>query len=67
MKPLRILSLAAILASAAACAPNQGAVQLAQERHACAELGIDPGSSDFSNCVGNLDTTMFDQNNVRAH
>ena len=64
MKPLKILGLSAILLSAAACAPNQEALQVAQERHACAELGIDPGSSGFSSCVGNLDATMFEQNNV---
>ena len=63
MNLLKILGVSMILASAAACAPNNSAVQLAQERHACAELGIDPGSSDFSSCVGNLDATMFEQNN----
>ena len=61
MKSLKILALSAVLASAAACASNQGAVQVAQERRACAELGIDPGSQDFSSCVGNLDATMFEQ------
>lgn len=64
MRPLKILALSAMLLSAAACAPNQSAVQLAQERHACAELGIDPGSSDFGTCVGNLDATMFEQSNA---
>ena len=65
MNSLRILPLAAILLCAAACASGQGQVQLAQqERRSCAELGLDPGSAAFGSCVGNLDATMFEQNNA---
>jgi len=67
MNPLRVLPLAAVLMCAAACAPGQGQMQLAQqERRSCAELGIDPGSADFGTCVGNLDATMFEQSNAAA-
>jgi hypothetical protein len=56
-----------VLAVLAACAsPGQHAVQLAQEKQACAELGIDPGSESFSTCVGNLDATMFEASNTMA-
>ena len=65
MNSLKILPLAAILLCAAACAPGQGQVQLAQqERRSCAELGLDPGTSAFDQCVGNLDATMFEQSNA---
>jgi hypothetical protein len=61
---LRTIPLAILLLLAAACSgPTQSQVQLAQERHACAELGIDPGSDGFSSCVGNLDATMFEASN----
>ena len=61
----RTIPLFALLLLTAACAaPGQHAVQLAQERHSCAELGIDPGSEAFDSCVGNLDATMFEANNT---
>jgi len=59
--------MAGLVLLAAACAsPGQHAVQLAQERHSCAELGIDPGSEAFASCVGNLDATMFEASNTAA-
>ena len=65
---LRTIPLAALLLLCAACAgPTQSQVQFAQERHACAELGLDPGSSGFSGCVTNLDATMFEENNHAYH
>jgi hypothetical protein len=33
-------------------------------RRACADIGLDPGSSAFASCVGNLNTTMDDSNMV---
>lgn len=63
----RIIPMSALLLLGAACAsPGQQAIQLAQERHSCAELGIDPGSEAFGQCVGNLDATMFEANNPAA-
>ena len=61
----RTIALSMLLLMTAACAaPGQHEVQLAQERHSCAELGIDPGSDAFGICVANLDATMFEANNT---
>ncbi|HEX4506233.1 MAG TPA: hypothetical protein VH722_10925 [Alphaproteobacteria bacterium] len=61
MKLALILPMAG-LAMLTACAggPTNGQVQLAQEQHTCAQMGIDPGSQAFGQCVGNLDATMFE-------
>jgi hypothetical protein len=65
MTIIRLIPFAALGLLTAACAsPGQNAVQTAQERHACANLGIDPGSDAFSGCVANLDATMFEINNA---
>ncbi len=40
--------------------------QVADEQRACANMGIDPGSAQFASCVGNLDATLDDLNNVGA-
>ena len=67
MKFSRIVPVSALLLLTAACAsPSANTVQLAQERHSCAELGIDPGSEAFGQCVGNLDASMFEANNAAA-
>jgi hypothetical protein len=51
----------------AACAsPDANTVQLSQERQSCAQIGVDPGSDTFGQCVANLDMTMFDANNAEA-
>ncbi len=64
MKLTRIIPMAGLVLMTAACAsPSANTVQLAQERHSCAELGLDPGSQAFGQCVGNLDATMFEANN----
>jgi hypothetical protein len=64
MKLSRIIPISALLLLTAACASPGQNVQIAQERHSCAELGIDPGSQDFASCVANLDATMFEANNA---
>ncbi len=64
MKLSRIVPVSALLLITAACASPGQNVQIAQERHSCAELGIDPGSQDFASCVANLDATMFEANNA---
>jgi hypothetical protein len=63
MRMLRTLPLTTLLLLAAACAsPSPNQVQLTQERHTCAELGIAPGSGSFASCVGNLEATAFEAN-----
>jgi hypothetical protein len=67
MKLSRIVPMAGLLMLTAACAsPDANTVQLAQERQSCAEIGIDPGSDAFGQCVGNLDMTMFDAEDTAA-
>jgi hypothetical protein len=66
MKLLRIIPLGGLALLAACAGPSANTVQLAQERHSCAELGIDPGSEAFGQCVANLDMTMFEANNTAA-
>jgi len=53
--------LLAVLASACASSGNNE-MQTAQERRACADIGLDPGSAIFASCVGNLDASMFEAN-----
>jgi hypothetical protein len=56
----RLILMVAALATLAACAaPGENALQMAREDHACAELGLSPGSSEFASCVGNLDATAY--------
>jgi len=65
MKLSRIVPMVGLVMLTAACAsPDANTVQLAQERQSCAELGIDPGSDAYGQCVANLDTTMFEANNT---
>jgi len=52
--------------AAASASPSASTAQLAQERHACAELSIAPGSGAFDQCVADLDMTMFEANNTTA-
>jgi hypothetical protein len=66
MKLALILPMAGLVMLTACAGPSANTVQLAQERHTCAEMGIDPGSQAFGQCVGNLDTTMFEANNTAA-
>ena len=60
MKLTLILPMAGLAMLAACAGPTNSQVQLAQEQHSCAEMGIDPGSQAFGQCVGNLDATMFE-------
>lgn len=61
-----LLALGVLLAVAACAAPGNHAVQFAQEQHACAELGLAPGTTAFTSCVSNLDATMFELDNTAA-
>jgi hypothetical protein len=52
--------IAALAVTLAACAaPGENARQMAREDHACAELGLTPGSAVFNSCVGNLDASLY--------
>jgi hypothetical protein len=66
MKLALILPMAGLVVLTACAGPSANTVQLAQERHTCAEMGIDPGSQAYGQCVGNLDATMFEANNTAA-
>jgi hypothetical protein len=67
MKLSHIMPMAGLVALTAACTgPSANTVQFAQERHSCAEMGLDPGSDAFGQCVANLDMTMFEANNAAA-
>jgi hypothetical protein len=60
MKRFKILAVTAALLAITACAsPGPNQLQVAKEQHACAELGLAPGSAAFSNCFANLDATLF--------
>jgi hypothetical protein len=63
MKLSRLIPISALLLLATACATPGQNFQIAQERHSCAELGIDPGSPDFASCVSNLDASIAEANN----
>jgi hypothetical protein len=60
MKLTLVLPMAGLAMLAACAGPSANTVQLAQEQHTCAQMGIDPGSQAFGQCVGNLDATMFE-------
>ncbi len=65
---VRAILLCAVAASIAACAQSPNSInQTAQERSACAELGLDPGSEAFGGCVGNLDATITAYNSGAYH
>ena len=66
MKLALIVPMAGLVMLTACAGPSANTVQLAQERHTCAEMGIDPGSQAFGQCVGNLDASMFEANNTAA-
>jgi hypothetical protein len=48
----------ALLSACGTQSPAQTA--LAQEHLACADVGIDPGSRAFGQCVGDLDQSLWD-------
>ena len=66
MKLLHIIPLGGLALLTACAGPSANTVRLAQERHSCAELGIDPGNDTFGQCVANLDATMFEAYNTGA-
>ncbi len=56
-----------VLVLLSACAEHMSSADLrANERIACANLGIDPGSEQFGQCVANLDQTMTDNEMIGA-
>ena len=66
MKLAPLLQVAAMFFLSGCSGPSANTVRLAQERQACAEMGIDPGSQAFGQCVGNLDASMFEASNTAA-
>ena len=66
MKLTLVLPMAGLAMLAACAGPSANTVQLAQEQHTCAQMGIDPGSQAYGQCVANLDMTMFEANNTAA-
>jgi len=57
----RIILICFLTALLAACGTESpGQTALAQERLACAEMGIDPGSLTFGQCVADLDQSLGD-------
>jgi len=67
MNTIRLIAVSSLFLGLAACAgPSNSQIQLAQEQHSCAALGVAPGSQAFDQCVGNLDASMFEANNVAA-
>ena len=58
-----ICSFTALLAACGTQSPTQTAS--AQERLACANVGIDPGSLAFGQCVGDLDHSLRDDDDAR--
>lgn len=66
MKLAFIVPMAGLILLAACAGPSNSTVQLTNERHTCAQMGIDPGSDAFGQCVANLDMSMFEANNTAA-
>lgn len=66
MSRLLPLLIVPVLLISACASPMAATNPQANERMACASLGLDPGSADFSACVANLAQTEFDANNVGA-
>lgn len=66
MKLAFILPMAGLVMLTACAGPSANTVQLAQERRTCAQMGIDPGSEAFGQCVGNLDASMFEAHYTAA-
>ena len=62
---LRIVLICCFASLLASCAAGgyQG-VDWGQARLACADVGIDPGTSAFDNCVFNLYYTLWDLQNA---
>jgi hypothetical protein len=54
-----ICALAALLAACGAQSTNRTA--LTQERLACADVGIDPGSAAFGRCVVDLSQSLWEE------
>ena len=60
-----ICALAALLMSGCANAiKNANQTDWAQARLACADVGIDPGSSGFNQCVFDLYHSLWNERNV---
>lgn len=64
-KLIAAIGLAAALMGCAS--PSANDIRMAQERSACGEMGLDPGSEVFGTCVANLDATMFQYTSGAYH
>ena len=56
-----ICCFAALLGS---CTQNYEAADWRRARLACADVGLDPGSTAFDGCVFDLDYTLWDEQNA---
>ena len=63
---LRLIAIAALGTSLAACAatPGESSFGVAQEQRTCANTGLEPGTAPFQTCVGNLDATIRQDANI---
>ena len=66
MKLALILPMAGLVMLTACAGPSANTVQFAQERRTCAQMGVDPGSDAFGQCVASLDMSMFEANDTAA-
>ncbi|MDB5408466.1 MAG: hypothetical protein JWL84_3378 [Rhodospirillales bacterium] len=63
----RILLVLPVVALLAACSTgNVNQAEAQRQRLACADIGIDPASAAFGQCVANLSQSMWDQQMISA-
>jgi hypothetical protein len=68
MNILRIFTVGAAALLVSACAAGgDNTSPLVRERAACADVGIAPGTPEFTNCVGKLDQAMSANGNASYH
>jgi hypothetical protein len=64
----RVIAVALASVALASCAslysPGGGYASYAQDQRACANLGIDPGTREFTSCVDNLAQTLRDDSSA---
>jgi|GEM_PF-6468527 len=61
-----LIVLGAAALSACASQPEPQDTHLAQEQHACAEIGIAPGDPAYPRCIANLDAALFGIDKIAA-
>jgi hypothetical protein len=63
----RVLLVLPVVALLAACSTgNVDQAEAHQERLACADIGLDPASAAFGQCVANLSQSLWDQQMISA-